>query len=241
MNWKRFVRDGGRVSRPRLTRAHLLGGLLLGLLGFSLVVQARQTQSENLSSLNQSQLVRVLDDVTHEAERLDSEARDLEQTSQELRSGSDRAAAAEKATRARLEVLGILAGTLPAQGKGITLTISDPQGVVDASQLLDTVQELRDAGAEAIQLGTVRVVAETSFVDVTASGGGVVVDGTTLKAPFTFTAIGDPATLDTALDIPGGVLETLRQGDARGTVRPGNELTVTAIHQVRPPEFAVPN
>ena len=44
MNWKRFVRDGGRVSRPRLTRAHLLGGLLLGLLGFSLVVQARQTQ-----------------------------------------------------------------------------------------------------------------------------------------------------------------------------------------------------
>jgi uncharacterized protein YlxW (UPF0749 family) len=242
MNWKRFVRDGGRVvGRRRMTRAHLLGGLLLGLLGFSLVVQARQTQSENLSSLNQSQLVRVLDDVTHEAERLDSEARDLERTSQDLQSGSDRAAAAEKATRARLEVLGILAGTLPAQGPGITLQIADPQAIVDAAQLLDTVQELRDAGAEAIQLGTVRVVASTSFVDITDPGGGVTVDGATLKPPFTFTAIGDSDTLSTALDIPGGVLETLRQGGARGTVRSVNELTVTAVHQVRPPEYAVPN
>jgi uncharacterized protein YlxW (UPF0749 family) len=241
MNWRELLRGGARASRPRLTRAHLLAALLLGLLGFSLVVQARQTQSENLSSLNQSQLVRLLDDVTHKAERLDTAARELQQTSQELRTGSDKAAAAEKATKARLEVLGILAGTLPAQGEGITLTIDDPQGIVDDAQLLDTVQELRDAGAEAIQLGTVRVVASTSFVDAQGDGGGVVVDGTTLKAPFTFTVIGDPDTLSTALDIPGGVLETLRQGQAHGTVRSLDELTVTAIHQVRRPEFAVPN
>ncbi len=142
-------------------------------------------------------------------------------------------------------MLGILAGTLPAEGEGITLQITDPQAAVDAAQLLDTVQELRDAGAEAIQIGSVRVVASTSFVDVdtTINGAeaGVVVDGTTLRPPFTFTAIGQPDTLDTALDIPGGVLETLRQGGAHGTVRTGKELKVTAIHQVSPPKFAVPN
>lgn len=242
MDWKRVLRAATRMLRqPRLTRAHLLAGLLLGLLGFSLVVQARQTQSESLSSLSQSELIRVLDTVTNQSERLDAQARDLEQTSQELRSGSDQAAAAKRATQARLEVLGILAGTLPAQGSGVTLQIEDPEGSVDAAQLLDTVQELRDAGAEAIQLGTVRVVAGTSFVDADAVDGGVIVDGTTLSAPFTFTAIGDSATLGTALDIPGGVLETLRQDGARGTVRSDNALTVTAIHEVRRPEFAVPN
>jgi uncharacterized protein YlxW (UPF0749 family) len=238
---RRPLRGVTRVlPRPRLTRAHLLAGLLLGLLGFSLVVQARQTQSENLSTLSQSELVRVLDDVTTRAERLDEEARRLQQTSEQLRSGSDRAAAAEKATRARLEVLGILAGTLPAQGRGITLVITDPQNAVGAPQLLDTVQELRDAGAEAIQLGTVRVVAGTSFVDAPGGSGGVVVDGTTLRPPYTFTVIGDPQTLETALDIPGGVLETLRRDDARGTVRTDAELTVDAIHEVDRPEFAVP-
>jgi uncharacterized protein YlxW (UPF0749 family) len=185
-------------------------------------------------------LIKILDTVTNRAERLDAQTRELQQTSVELRSGSDRAAAAERATRARLEVLGILAGTLPAQGPGITLQIDDPQAAVDAATLLDTVQELRDAGAEAIQVGTVRVVAGTSFVDP-AEGTGVVVDGTTLSAPFRFSAIGDKATLDTALDIPGGVLETLRQDGAHGTVRTADDLSVTALHQVRTPEFAVPN
>jgi uncharacterized protein YlxW (UPF0749 family) len=241
MDWKRVLRRAARMLRsPRLTRAHLLAGLLLGLLGFSVVVQARQTQNEGLSSLSQSELVRILDTVTNQSERLDAQARELQQTSEELRSGSDQAAAAERATRARLEVLGILAGTLPAEGEGVTLQIEDPQSAVDAAQLLDTVQELRDAGAEAIQIGSVRVVASTSFVDPDA-GGGVIVDGVELKAPYTFTAIGEPATLETALDIPGGVLETLRQDDARGTVRVADKLTVSALHPLRRPEFAVPS
>jgi uncharacterized protein YlxW (UPF0749 family) len=244
MDFKRVLRGGARLlPRLRLTRAHLLAGLLLGLLGFSVVVQARQTQSESLSSLSQSELVRILDTVTNQSERVDAEARDLQRTSEELRSGSDQAAAAERATRARLEVLGILAGTLAAEGSGVTLKIDDPDEAVDAAQLLDTVQELRDAGAEAIQLGSVRVVAGTSFVDVDTSGGavaGVVVDGTTLRPPFTFTAIGEPSTLETALDIPGGVLESLRQAQAHGTVRTGSDLKVTALHEVQPPKFAVP-
>jgi uncharacterized protein YlxW (UPF0749 family) len=230
-----------RPPRWRITRAHLLAGLLLGLLGFSLVVQAKQTQSENLSSLSQSDLVRLLDDVTRQAERLTAETRDLQQTSQELRTGSDQAAAAEKATRARLDVLGILAGTLPAEGEGVTLTIDDPQTAVDASRLLDTVQELRDAGAEAIQLGPVRVVAGTSFVDVTDGGSGVIVDGAILHPPFRFVVIGDPPTLDTALDIPGGVLETLRGDGARGTVRADPKLTVSAVRPATPPRYAVPD
>jgi len=229
-------------TRPRrITRAHLLAGLLLGLLGFSLVVQAHQTQSGKLTTLSQSELVRLLDDVTRRSDRLDAEARDLQQTSTELRTGSDRAAAAEKAARGRLEVLGILAGTLPAEGPGITLRIDDPKNAVDAAELLDTVQELRDAGAEAMQLGTVRVVASTSFVDAGAIGAGVTVDGVTLTPPYTFVVIGDAPTLDSALNIPGGVLETLRQSEARGTVRRGSALTVSAVHLVSPPKYAIPS
>jgi uncharacterized protein YlxW (UPF0749 family) len=234
-----------RVLRPpslRVSRAHLLAALLLGLLGFSLVVQARQTQSENLSSLSQADLVRLLDDVNRQAERLDAEARDLQQTREQLRSGSDRAAAAQKATRERLDVLGILAGTTPASGPAITLQIDDPRGQVRAAQLLDTVQELRDAGAEAIQIGGVRVVASTSFLDpADPSAAGVLVDRVTVHPPYVFTAIGDPGTMSSALDIPGGVLETLRQSGAHGTVRSAKDLTITAVREVVRPRYATPN
>lgn len=222
----------------RITRAHLLAAVLLGLLGFSLVVQARQTQSSALAPLDQSELVQLLDNITNESDRLDIEARELQDTQRQLRSGTDRAAAAERAARSRLQVLGVLAGTLPASGPGIGLTITDPGQRVSAAMLLDTVQELRDAGAEAIQLGPVRVVASTALVD--AGAGQVSVDGQTLAPPYEFLAIGDPQTMAAALDIPGGVREVLRQVGADSTVNRSEQLTVSAIRQVTTPRYAKP-
>ncbi|MBT0772472.1 DUF881 domain-containing protein [Kineosporia sp. J2-2] len=228
-----------RKRLTRLTRVQLLAALLLGALGFGLVVQARQTQSGDLSSLSQSELVRVLDDVSRQGERLDAETKDLEATQNELRSGTDSAAAAEKATRERLAVLGILAGTDPAQGPGVTITIQDPQALVDAATILDTVQELRDAGAEAVQFGQVRVVASTSFT-ASSTGGAVITDGVEQSPPYRLVAIGDPATMESALNIPGGVLETLHQVGASGTVQRSKDLTVSAVRQVSSPTYAVP-
>ncbi len=222
----------------RLTRAHLLAAVLLGLLGFSLVVQARQTQSGALDPLNQSQLVQLLENVNNQSDRLDIEARELQDTQRQLQSGSDRTAAAERAARSRLQVLGVLAGTVPASGPGIQLSITDTRRQVSAAMLLDTVQELRDAGAEAIQLGPVRVVASTSLVD--AGAGQITVDGQDLSAPYAITAIGDPQTMAAALDIPGGVREVLRQVGAESTVNRSEQLTVSAIHQVTAPRYAVP-
>lgn len=239
------VGGGALVRRParrllRVGRFQVLAAVLLGALGFGLIVQARQTQSQDLSALSQSELVRILDDVSGQSERLDAEAEDLEATRNELRSGTDRAAAAEEATRERLEVLGILAGTDQAQGSGIVLRIADPQKLVDAADILDTVQELRDAGAEAIQIGRVRVVASTSFT-AAPTGGAVVVDGTQLSPPYRILAIGDPDTMESALNIPGGVLETLHQVGASGTVHRRQDLTVSAVRQVTTPTYAVPS
>ncbi|GLY18483.1 DUF881 domain-containing protein [Kineosporia rhizophila] len=227
------------VSRFRVTRFQVLAAVLLGALGFGLIVQARQTQSDDLSSLSQSELVRVLDDVSRQSERLDAEARALETTRNELQSGTDRAAAAEKATRERLDVLGILAGTEPAQGPGVSIRIDDPQALVDAATVLDAVQELRDAGAEAIQFGQVRVVAGTSFTDP-PTGGAVVADGVTQSPPYRLLAIGDPATMESALNIPGGVLETLHQVGASGTVQRKQDLEVSAVREAAGPAYAVP-
>ena len=97
-------------------------------------MQARQTQEDGLSSLRQSDLVRIFDNLQRAVRRASRRTRaTLEETQQELRSGTDRTAAAEQAARQRLEVLGILAGTLPATGPGITLRIDDPDNRVTAA------------------------------------------------------------------------------------------------------------
>lgn len=227
----------GRLLAPRASRGQLLAAVLCALLGFALVAQVNQAAETDLSGLRESDLVRILGDVTERSERLEEEAARLERTRAELATGSDQAEAAREAARERVELLGILAGTLPAVGPGIRLTIADPDGTVPARVLLDAVQELRNAGAEAMQVGDVRVVASTAFVD---GPDGVEADGTVLERPYVFQVIGDPKTLSTALAIPGGVLVAVRSSGGTATVTELPEVRVDALRQVSAPEYARP-
>jgi uncharacterized protein YlxW (UPF0749 family) len=230
-----------RAARPRASRAQALAGVLTLLLGFAVVTQLRQTQQEGLSSLSQTDLVGILDDVNQREARLEDDSRQLQATQERLRSGSDSSQAALDAAQSRLDTLGVLTGTMPAHGPGITLTISDPEGKVNAAEMLDTLEELRDAGAEAVQIGSVRAVASTSFLDSgSATTPGISVDGQQLSPPYTILAIGDSQTLAAALDIPGGVLETLRGNHANGTVTDEQQVQITALHDVSAPRYARP-
>jgi uncharacterized protein YlxW (UPF0749 family) len=243
-SWTRLV----SAFRPRVTRGHLLPAVLCAVLGFAVVTQVRSTQDTGLEGLRQTDLVRILDDVTARADRLRSEARDLEDTRQRVTAGSGGTRAALQEAEERARVLGVLAGTLPATGPGIELTISDPNGEVGSEVLLDALQELRDAGAEAVEVSTldgdaVRVVASTSFVDPADAGQdgpGVVVDGTLLASPYRFLVIGDPRTLAAALDIPGGVLDVLRQKNAQGVVSQRDRVDITSLRAAPSPRYARP-
>ncbi|HEX8498620.1 MAG TPA: DUF881 domain-containing protein [Actinomycetales bacterium] len=230
--WRRL----GRVLEPRLSRAQLLGAVLVAALGFALVAQLRQSDEQGLSSLRQSDLVRILDDVGDRRDRLAAETSDLQAQQRQLVAGASGSQAAIDAARERLDALGVLAGTLPATGPGIEVFLSDPDASLRAATVLDLVQELRDAGAEAIQVGPVRVVASTAFTD---EGGAVRAGGTVLQAPYTVLAIGDSQTLATALEIPGGIVASLPEG-ARATVAAREEVRVTALHAVRTPQYARP-
>ena len=134
--------------------------LLLFVLGLGLAIQVRSTSSDNgvLRGARQEDLVRILTELDNRGQRLQDEKRGLDGQRAELETSSDRAAEALKQTRQKARELGVLAGTVAAQGPGITLTIRDAHGGVQADSLLDTLQELRAAGAEAIQINDVRVV-----------------------------------------------------------------------------------
>lgn len=227
---------------PRPTRAQAVAAVLCAVLGFAAAVQVRANQDAGLTGLRQTDLVGILDDVSERAARLRAEARDLQETRDRVSGGSSGTLAALEEAQERARVLGILAGTLPARGPGIELTIRDGGGKVGADVLLDTLQELRDAGAEAVELSTVsgpavRVVASTSLVDVE---GGVEVDGTRLESPYRFRVIGESRTLDAALDIPGGVLDVLRQRDADASVVQRETVLITSLRATPSPRYARP-
>lgn len=230
--WRRLY----LMARPRPTRANLLSLVLAALLGFAIATQVSETQQQGLEDLRQDELVRILDDVTQNAERLDAEIRELEASRDQLRAEGG-TAEAQRAAQERLDTLGILAGTEPARGPGVTITIDGGGDAVSASMLVDAMQELRDAGAEAMQVDDVRLVASSYFTDV---GETIQADGQDLTRPYTFTVIGDPHTLSSALEIPGGITESVRGRGGRITVTEEDDVTVDATRELATPTHAQP-
>lgn len=234
--WRRMW--AALVSRP--SRGQLVVALLCGLLGFGLVTQVHATSSSGgLNSARTDDLLGILSDLNNRGDRLRAEIADLQTSADRLRSGSGRDRAALQAARDRANTLGILTGTLAAKGPGIVLTITDPHHQVSAAVVLDAVEELRDAGAEALQLSGVRVVASTAIID--DPSGGVAVGGRVVLPPYRLAAIGGTSTLASALAIPGGVVDAVDQvAGAHAVVTRSVHLTITALQALQPPRYARP-
>jgi uncharacterized protein YlxW (UPF0749 family) len=222
---------------PRPNRGQLITGLLCALVGFGLVVQVRASRDDGLSSLRQDELVRLLDDVTRRGEQLEDQIASLRAQRNELVSGSDTERAAREAAAQRAAVQGILAGQLPAQGPGIELIVRDPGGDVLAPVLYNVLEELRNAGAEVIQVGRQRLTASSYIVDAPE---GIEVDGVVLSPPYSWLVIGDPETITTALSIPGGALAAVRNAGGIAELSSVDRVEITAVREVDRPEYATP-
>ena len=230
--WRRLR----RLSGPRLTRGNLLAAGVTLLLGLALVAQVQSTAASDLEELREEDLIALLDDVTSRADNLEDEVRRLEEDKARLAEGDDGAAAA-RAAQSRLESYQILAGTVEVSGPGVEIVLRDPDGELTTTSMIDLIQELRDGGSEAIQIGEVRVVAST-WVEMRR--GTLVVDGTSVEAPYTVRAIGDPHTLSGALAIPGGFIDNVRRNGGSVEVTEREEMVLDALHEPTPHQYAQP-
>lgn len=233
------------TARQRLQRALLHPGrgqasaaVLLVILGAAAVTQVRLAGTDdNYAGMRQSDLVQALSGLQAASLRNEQDIRNLENTRDSLRNNNDKTAAALAQAQGELSALGVLAGTLPASGPGIRITVTAQQSRISLNFLLDGIEELRDAGAEAMEINdSVRVVAQTSFE---TAGGGINVDGRVLTPPFVIDAIGDPASLATALRFPGGFVDDLALNGAKVTIRQSKHIEVTTLRSPVKPKYAV--
>lgn len=207
----------------RPSRPHLAIGAVFCLLGLLVTLAlVRGSDDEPWRGARTEDLVQILDDLGERQERLEAESARLSALEADLEQGSTAEALAE--ARRQQEALEVLSGTTPVTGPGVRIVIDDPAGDVDSAVLLDAVQELRDAGAEAIAIGDVRVVVDTWFGD---GPDGLVASGRPVGRPITIEAIGDPDTLAGAVGIPGGLADSVRTRDADFALATVPEITIS--------------
>ena len=173
---KRTGVDRLRRSFFRPSRGQAVVAVLVGVLAFAAVTQVRLAgQDDTYANLREAELIQALNGLQAASRKAERDIADLEATRDQLRSSTQRRTTALEQAQKEVQTLGVLAGTVPASGPGIQVTVDDPKGDLSLNHLLDGIEELRNAGVEAIEINDrVRVIAQTSFED---DPDGVRVDG----------------------------------------------------------------
>lgn len=230
-----------RGGRSRLVFGTLAVVLCL-LLGIAIVTQVRQNESgDSLETARPADLLVLLDSLRQREATLNAEVSELQNTLNSLQASGNNDQAAIQAAQARLAALSILAGAVGATGPGVTVAIDDPGPGVSPEVMLDLINELRAAGAEAIEINdahqSLRVGVDTWVV---GAPGSLTIDSKTLSPPYSILAIGDPPTLAAAMNIPGGAEDSIKRVGARMSVRQADRVDITTLRQPKPHQYAQP-
>jgi uncharacterized protein YlxW (UPF0749 family) len=220
-----------RQALLKPSRSQVVVAVLLAALGFTAVIQVRTNSTDNTyAGYREQDLVDVLSGLAGTSQRAQNELDQLQSERRKLEASQRRQSAALSTAQKQAQELAILAGMVPVTGPGIRLTVAEGPRAIDVDSVLDTIEELRSAGAEAMQLnGKVRLVAQSSVQSV---DGGLEIDGTKLTSPYVLDVIGDPHTLQGALSLIGGPLAQFQEAGATADVQQEKSLDITAVRKV---------
>ena len=222
------------MHRPRSQITIAAVALILGML---VVIQLRsQSLSSGLAQLSSQDLTILVANLNARNDQLRREGSTLEVELATLNANRSRGDVSIDEITADLERVRAYAGLDPVGGPGVVISI---RGAIDGSGVEELINELRNAGAEAIATGGVRVVAG---VVVTGPPGGAEVDGVALGDMFDLMAIGAPDKLTGSLTRSGGVIAQLAatQEDVVVTVTPVDRLELPATTRTLVPAHGQP-
>lgn len=195
--------------------------LVLGLL---VVTQLRsQAGSSGLALLSSQDLTVLVANLNDRNDQLRREVASLEAELAALNQNRARGEASVDELRSDLRRVRAYAGLDPVGGPGVTIAIEGP---IDGPGVEELINELRNAGAEAIAVDGVRIV---TGVVVSGAPGSASVDGERLGRFFELAAIGAPDKLTGSLTRSGGVIAQLAATEAGVTV------TVTPVDRLELP------
>lgn len=198
------------------------------LLGLLVVVQLRtQTSGAAFAGLSSQDLTVLVANLDDRNDQLRGEVATLERELEVLEQNRQRGDASIDELRADLRRVRLYAGIDPAIGAGVSIVVHGP---IDGSGIEDLVNELRNAGAEAMAIDAVRLVPGVVAV---GPPGAVTVNELMLHDPFTLSAIGAPDKLTGSLTRPGGIIAQLSatQPDVTVEVTPRDRIGVPATER----------
>ncbi|HET6820691.1 MAG TPA: DUF881 domain-containing protein [Candidatus Limnocylindria bacterium] len=221
------------MSRPLAQISLFAVALLVGVL---LVGQLRsQARPTEISSLSAQELSQLVDQLSERNRQLRAALADLQQTLREYNAAGTQGQSALDVSREDLRRITAFGGLAPVEGQGIVLQVT---GDLDAIALNDLLNELRNAGAEALAVDQIRITNRSVAIQGPVS---LLIDGHQVGRTFTLSAIGSPEGLLSTMERPGGIIAQLQQFiDASIVATQSTVITLPATDISLVPQVAKP-
>lgn len=199
-------------------------GIMSILLGIVLAFQLRLVQKNYLNGLSPTQksaeIIAELGVVKSEKENLQVQLADMEARLKEIEEAESADNALIKRLNQDVEKLRYFSGLTDVKGQGIIITLDNPpedgnyvyeRNIVNDYQLvLNLVNELNAAGAEAISINEQRII---SISEIRAAGNAININKIPQSTPFVIKAIGNKETLEGAVNQRFGIVSILRENN----------------------------
>ncbi len=221
-----------RIPRADVPASRLSVAAVAVLLGVLAVGQLRaQSGAPALAGLSATDLTQLVANLTAGNDQLRAEVTDLEDQQAHLTDAHNRGETTVGELTADLARIRAWAGLTPVEGQGVAIVV---RGRIGGDGVEDLLNELRNAGAEAISVDGVRIV---TGVVVAGAPGALSVENHAIGDTFEIRAIGSPQILTGTLTRTGGVIAQIgaTYTDAQLTVTPVDQLTLPATdHSLLP-------
>ncbi|NLH45831.1 MAG: DUF881 domain-containing protein [Acholeplasmataceae bacterium] len=156
------------------------------------------------------------------------------------------AKASDEVVAREINMLKAYAGDTALHGPGVIVTVDDSKKVskpgenqnlylIHDDDLLRIINELRASGAEGIAINEERLIAVS---EIRCAGPTLSVNNSRFAPPYIIRAIGDPKSMETALKMRGGVIETLKFWGIQVTVSKEENVVIPAFRGTHTFEYA---
>lgn len=215
---------------------YLILGIMCFILTIGIVVQVKTVNNNGTTvgvkqeeSELKTQVLKMKEKYENSYEKLQRTELELEKTRENATNNNEELKNLEK----QIKEANVLLGMTDVKGKGVSITVTD--GVVSSNtlkvedliihntDLLCIVNELKNAGAEAIEINGKRVVGTTA---INCDGNVITVNGEKVTSPFTINAIGYPELLST-LNRAGGYLSALNEDNVKTEFKKNNKINIS--------------
>lgn len=216
-------------------------GIMCLLLTVAIVVQYKTIKNastivgkNDANSELKSEVLIWKEKYDEEYKRLEISEKNLEKERESASKKNDSSSELER----NLKIANSIIGTTDVKGKGIIITVADNKSVTSESigildsisnylihdtDLLTLVNELKNAGAEAISINGERITNSTS---ITCDGNVILINGNKVSSPFEIKVIGSQEALLGAIQRPGGFLEELENYGLVSSVKKQSNVTI---------------